>query len=83
MQGLEVERGGHHAVQVADDRQPPLEGQRADALGEHGAAHVVDDEVHAAGVGGLQHGLGEVAGPRAEADVESELLEPGQLLGGA
>ena len=48
MQGVEVDLGVHHAVDVADRREPALEGEGANVLGEHRAADRVDDQVGAA-----------------------------------
>jgi hypothetical protein len=70
-------------VQVTHRRQPALERQRLETLGEDRASHVVDDEVHALAVGRLHDRVAKVAGPRAKADVEAELPEAGELLGGA
>jgi len=39
--------------------------------------------VHALALGGLHDGIVEVTRARAQADVEPDLLEPGQLVGGA
>ena len=47
MQRLEVDLGVHDAVDVADRREPALEGEGAQVLGEHRAADRVDDQVGA------------------------------------
>ena len=75
MQGLEVDVGVQHAIDIAHRGEPALEGQRADVLGEHGAADGVDDEVDAMLLGGLPSPRREVGGARAQADVEAERLE--------
>jgi hypothetical protein len=48
VQRLEIDLGTHDAVDVADRREPSLEGERAQALGEQRAADGVDDDVGAA-----------------------------------
>ncbi len=80
MQRLEVDLALEDSVDIAYGRVPALVGERADGLGEHRAADVVDDEVRALTAGSLHHRLGEIACARADADVESHAFQLVELF---
>src|SRR3970282_2907210 len=63
------------AVQVADDREPPLVGERASAVGEGAAADEVEREIDALAPGCLQHLAGKAAAGRHDADVKPHALQ--------
>ncbi len=80
MQRLEVDLAFQDAVHVADRRVPAFVGERANRLGEHRAADVVDDEVGALAAGGFHHRVGEVSRARADADVQAHAFELVELV---
>ncbi len=79
MQRLEVEVGVQHAVDVADGREPTLEREGTDVLGEDRAADGVDDEVGAAPAGRGPHRGREIGAAGGERHVEAEARERVEL----
>src|SRR5437762_503437 len=58
---VQVEFRSRHLVDVADDGEAPVVGERAHALGEQRAAHGVDGEVRALAFGLFHHGFGAIS----------------------
>jgi hypothetical protein len=83
VQRLDVHLRVELVVHVADGREPALEGHAADAFGEDRAADGIHDEVHALVLGRLHDRLAEIGRARAQAQVQSEGLQAGELLVGA
>ena len=72
VQRVDVELGLHHPVEIADGGEASLEGERADALGEHRPADVVDHQVDPFAAGRLHDRVVEVRLSRFDADIETE-----------
>ena len=83
VQRLEIDLAFHAAVEVADGGEASLVSHRADAFGEHRAADIVHDQIHAFAVGRLHHGIVEVGLAALNRHVEAERLELLQLFGRA
>ena len=81
MQRLEIDLGLQLVVDIADGGEPTFEGQRAHALREHAATDGVDDEVDAMAARGFQRLRCKVGCPRVDGNVQTQGLQPGQLLG--
>jgi hypothetical protein len=80
MHRVEVDRRLQHPVDVADDREPALEGERTQALGEHRAAHAIHRKLHPVSARPARL-LVEVRLARADRHVEAKGLEALELGG--
>ena len=83
MQRLDVDPGLQHAIDITHRGQTPLKGCAANVLGEHRAAHRVDDEVDALAVRGLHHMVIKISVTCAQGYIQSERFEARQFVGRA